>query len=380
MKSKKKNARATDYGLKPFRELRTSTSTVMVYTNIKFNIPKIFEKIRLTEVDVPRTKKQKNVDKKKLEVPYGHIISVQSKTKIRGVDIRKKKKHWCTICQPVKIVDDKVIKIFTIKEELEQIGDTDAYMIMYNCDRCKKLYHPSEMKKINHFLNQLTVVLSVGTQPLINIMLFKDNLKLAGCKSIDDAMEAILVLWQDFILPNPDLWKLKKGASNPRFLFETVMRNVDFKIGWPIERPALNELMNDPLYEDKVYMSQFESTNHTNVNIKMYAERPADFTYEVLIIPLNPKKSPYVTRYKENPYKSEKKKKREAKEDKYVTFIAFSSSEIILSGRYDSNMEEMYNFFVHTVFTHKDEIEEKLDELNATLLKKLQKDLSNLTW
>lgn len=345
--------------------------TVMIYTNLIFDMPAIFSQINITEVEVPFTKKQKNVDKKKITAPYGSVISVQSKTKIRGVDLRKKKKHWCTVCQPYRVVDDKEVKLITVTEQLVQ-EDSDTYAIMYHCSRCQKSYRPEEMKKINHFLNQLTAVLSIGKQPLLNIMMFKDNLKIAGCKNIDDAVEAVMVLWQDYIVGMSDAWRLKKGAKDPRFVFEVVMRNVDFKLGFPIERPALNYLMNGETFRDKIFMSQYESTGHTNVNIKMFSRKPKDFRYDCLVIPLDKARKPHFIKLTDIPYKSAKKKEKETTVEKYITFIVFSSSEIILSGRYDRNMKEMYEFFVQTVFKNRTSIEEKLSNLNETELRKIR--------
>lgn len=386
---------AVDYGLKPFKDLQTSTSTVMVYTNIIFDLKKIFESIKLTEIEVPLTKKQKNVDKKKISAPYGAIISVQSKTHIRGVDLRKKQKRWCTVCQPYKVSPEgDVTYINTVTDQLEHVKGTDMSAIMYYCSKCQKVYKPEELYKINHFLNQITIVISTGSQPLLNVMMFKDNLKFAGCKGIDDAVEGMMILWQDYIFSPKEtsfwfpggakalafdgasttaqttasttaqtpLWRHKKGARSSRFVFETVMRNVDFKIGWPIERPALNALMNDSKYAKHIFMSQYESTGHTNVNVKMYSRKPDNFTYDCLIIPLDTSVPPRFIKLNDIPYKSEKKKRKDATKDKYITFIAFSSSEIILSGRYDQNMEEMYNFFVRTVFAHRKNIEEKLED------------------
>lgn len=369
-----KHPSAVDYGLKPFENLQTSTSTVMIYSNVNFDTRALFEALQLTEVECPLTKKQKNVDKKKIVAPYGAIISVQAKTRIRGVDLRKKKKHWCTICQPIKVVDDREVKVLTVTEHLHHESGTtfedSVYAIMYYCSKCQETYRPEEMKKINHFLNQITIVISVGKQPLLNIMMFKDNLKIAGCKNIDDAVEAVLILWQDYISKYPEAWKLKKGATNPRFVYETVMRNVDFKLGFPIERPALNTLMNEEKFREHIFMSQYESTGHTNVNIKMFSTKPENFKYDCLVIPLDTSREPHFIKLATIPYK--KTKKKDSKASKYVTFIVFSSSEIILSGRYDENMKEMYEFFVDVVFKNRKAIEEKLDAPDQHAITKIK--------
>jgi hypothetical protein len=402
VKSYKMSKTAVDYGLKPFENLQTSTATVMVYTNAIFDTRKIFESVKITEIDVPLTKKQGIPDKKKLVAPYGAIVSVQSRTHIRGIDLRKKKKRWCTICQPVKVSPEgEDILIMTVTEHLEHVKGTDMFAIKYFCSKCQKTYDPFELYKINHFLNQITIVVSTGKQPLLNVMMFRDNLKFAGCKEINDAVEGAMILWQDYIFSpketsnwisyakgttfdpskkqgssntyGTDLWRLKKGATNPRFVFETVMKNVDFRIGWAIERPALNLLMNDEKYSNNIFMSQYESTGHTNVNIKMYSRKPKSFTYDCLIIPLDERCAPKFIQLPDIPYKSDKKKKKDANTDKYVTFIAFSSSEIILSGRYDKNMEEMYNFFVQTVFKNRKNIEEKLEDAKEGEIDKIKR-------
>jgi hypothetical protein len=365
-----------NFGPPKFEDLNTSTSTVMCYSNINFDTKKIFNHIRWTDIDIPHTKKRGNVDKKHIKAPCGSIVSVQSKTEIRGADIRKKKKHWCTICQPLKIQDGSEIKVMTVTEYLEpklnidpeENPDEDVISIMYFCSRCQKSYFPHELKKINHFLNQITIVLSVGDQPLLNTMLFKDNLKFAGCKDMDDAVEALLILWQDYISKIPGAWSLKPGHTTPKFAFETVMRNVDFKLGFPIERYSLNVLMNKPEYADRIAMSQYESTGHTNVNIKMFSKKPDNFEYDLLEIPLDHTIAPFIYKTSKLEFKKVKPPK------KYVTFIVFSSSETILSGRYHENMKDMYEFFLQVVFDHRDEISEKISAPNKREVAKIKKD------
>lgn len=342
----------------PFDNLSTSTMTVMIYSNLEFDLDVIFKTMPITDISVPLTKKQKNVDKKKIQAPPDSIITVQTTTKIRGVDLRKKKKRWCTICQPRKVTDTKETNILTITEALSREPNTDIDHIVYYCSRCQKNYKPQEIKKISYFLNQLTIVLSIGKQPLLNIMLFKDNFKIAGCKNLDDAAEAVLTLWDVYFSSNPSSWKLKKGQTDPGFIFETVMRNVDFKLGFPIERSSLNMLMNNEEYSHNIFMSQYESTGHTNVNIKMFSKRPPGFTYKCLKVPKDGE--PYFKNVPINVFKSKKKREKDEKKDSYITFIVFSSSEIILSGKYNENMKNMYDFFLGIVSEHRNVIEEKL--------------------
>lgn len=359
------------YGLPPFEKLVTSTKTVMVYGNVEFDLQKLFHELSLTDVEVPRTKKQKNVDKKKIVAPYGAIIGVQSRTMIRGVDIRKKNKQWCTICRPMTIPDSKGTekRILTLTEFLVPVEGTDIRRIKYHCSKCQKDYEQHELKKIGHFLNQLTIVLSLGNQPILNIMMFKDNLKIAGCKGDDDAKEAVMILWEDYISKIKDAVVYKKGEDpkqGAKFVFETVMRNVDFKLGFMINREALNMLMNRREYSDKVKMSQYEATGNTNVNVKMHSSKPENFSYDCMVFP--PRGKARLVDVESISYKKPKKPKRGGEN---TTFIVFSSSEIILSGRYDENMKEMYEFFVNTVFARKSEIAERIIQPDRSLLESI---------
>ena len=105
-------------------------------------------------------------------------------------------------------------------------------------------------------------------------------------------------------------------------------------------------------YSSKIYMSQHESTAHTNVNIKMFAKKPKGYMHDCLVIPKN--KESYFVKLKHNPYRPQKKKK-----PKYTTAIVFSSSEIILSGRYEETMRKSYEFFVKVAVSNRKLIEEK---------------------
>ena len=55
------------------------------------------------------------------------------------------------------------------------------------------------------------------------------------------------------------------------------MRNVSLNIGFRIDKVKLNE------YRNHVFLSKYESTSETHVNIKMFAEKADDFECNVLV-------------------------------------------------------------------------------------------------
>jgi len=345
----------------------------MVYTNVVFNHQRIFEglKNRITPIEVPLTKKKKNVDKRRLKAPYGAIISAQFENKLLGVNLRKSKPRRCGVCQPAKKTASRSEKrkINTITERLVyEDPDSNVQTFKYWCDCCQKFYRGDELENpLTRFLNQGTVVLALE-DVILNIMLFKNNFKIAGCKNNDDAAESTMILWEDYIRNIDGAYTIPKG-EDPKFLFRLVMRNVDFRLGFAIDRQKLNQLMNDPKYGDKINMSQCETTSHTNVNIKMYSRKPTGFYYDCLVIPSNTKIKPYFIQMSDNPYRPKKPKKKE-----YITFIVFSSSEVILSGRYEKNMKQMYEFFVAETYKHRDLIEEKIQAPKVDLLTHLKSE------
>lgn len=354
---------ASRYGLPEFSELKTSTRTIMVYSNMTFDLKTIFENIPITHVEVPLTKKKKYAEKKKLRAPKGAIVSTQRSNFIRGIDLRKAKKHWCTECQKKEKKGNREVKVNTIVEELVEL-DNDTREIRYYCTECERYYELRNLRKITSFLNQITIVISLGDINL-NVMMFKDNFKMAGCKNDEDAIEAMRILWENVIRDIPNAFTFKEGETVPRFAFRLVMRNVDFKLGFYIDRKKLNSLMNDKKYSDKVFLSQCETTGHTNVNIKMYSHRPKTHMFKCMTY--TSKAAPDFEYLQDIPFKTNK-----PKPEKHNTFIVFGSSETILSGRYGENMKEAYEFFIDVVMSNKDMIEEKLVRPDTNLIKHLQ--------
>lgn len=285
---------------KSFDDLGISTKTVMVYGNIEFDIEKLYNEMPITIVDVPLTKKKKLPDMKKVIAPYNTIISLRYKNEFRGIATKQISK---------------------------------------------------EEKSSNYFLNQVTCILSLGEKNL-HIMVFKNKLKIAGSKETDQAFKAVELLWKH-ICKVKDGFKMK-DKNPPKFIFDTVMTNVDFKLGFKIDRKKLNNLMNDYKYRNLVHMSRFETTGNTNVNIKMHCIIPENFKYDCMTIEHG--KKPKFSKVPENLYDDKKTKKKE----KYTTFLVFRSSKVIESGRFYESMKNGYNYFIDIINQNKDSIEEKI--------------------
>ena len=128
------------------------------------------------------------------------------------------------------------------------------------------------------------------------------------------------------------------------------MMNVDFKIGFPIDREKFNNLMNSEVYKDKIIASLYEPTANANVNVKFYCTKPTELRHTCVI---------YGNVKTETQVKSSLYKKNKKKAEKTTTLIVFASSEVILTGRYSKRSQEVYDFLMNVVLKNRDQIEEK---------------------
>lgn len=282
-----------------FSQLGVSTITVMAYSNVLMNVDKLFDKLAIHEIEnPPLTKKKKLPNIPQIDAPYGSIISLRAKNRFRGL----------------------------VTKRIE----TQA----------------------KYFLNQITCVISLGNKQNINVFIFKTSFKVVGCKEQSMAEEVITILWEDYIKPLKDCYEVLDD-DHPNFVFETVMTNVDFSLGFSINRKNLNTLLNSPQFSERIKMSRYETTGDANVNVQFHTERPPDYFYWRLI---------------DNDGKWEFDKvddimycdKRKKKKKKYTTFLVFHSSKTIASARYNQGMEKDYNYFMNIVKKYRPQIEEKL--------------------
>jgi hypothetical protein len=299
----------------------------------------------------------------------------------------KKKTYWCPICQLHKENGDEIQTI--VEEDClvneENLGkyvneiELETYppgtkKILFHCTSCDRYLEFKQLFKIVPFLNQVTIVVSIGDM-MVNVMMFGNICKVAGNKSFANAAETIMILWEEYIRHDKILWSINSIKQDAHFLFDTVMVNVDFAMGFPIDKCKLNSFMQRKELKDSVYISQYEPTSSTHVNIKMYSPEPDNFSYQVLVYEEGIKEMvPYFAVCNQKLYS-----KLKPKTDKYTTFIVFSSSKIILTGRYPSNMKINYESFIKTAHENKSEILETIQRPKISIIDYLAQIEKNRT-
>ena len=337
-----------------FKNLEISTKTVMVYTNILLDVSELFKILPITKVNVPLTTKKKNPNIKKIQASPGSIISLRYVNEFKGIITKPNVVKYAIMEKkyknklPFTEAEKEIIKKLGIKKQKQKQKrgitlEEDEYDLGIKT-----------LLSIKHFRNQVTCLLVLNNNKQLNVMIFNNNYKIVGCKNEAQAEECIMILWNyiskyDNKVSGVLLWKLLDG-NVPRFIFNTVMINIGFKLNINIDRIKLNILMNKQEYSDRIHISKFVTTGATVVNIKMFPHIPQKLSYKCLIFEGEKHNFIYLD---DIPYK----KKNITKD---TTILAFHSSKFIMSGRYYDVMEEDYNYILDIITKNKDFITEKI--------------------
>ena len=296
----------------PFKDIKVSTKTIVSVSNIKFNIRLMYMYLPIWEYIVVKKKRGRKKsgyeqENKNKNLSPGSIISIENKTDTRGSILKTKKKS-------------------------------------------KKTY----------FLNSITIVLILENEKTINLKVCENgNCQMTGCKNDMHFIKTMKFVYKHIIETEKrvgqKLHTIIGDYKTPRIIFNVVMKNIDFKLGFKIKREALYEF----LYKNtKNYTPHFESVIDTGVNIKIKPEHPndefltcieldkKDFSYKLKSVP-----------YSEYLHMFGKKSSKE----KLFTFLVFSSGSVIFSGS-GPDIEKEYEKFYKLIKANREHYEEKLCE------------------
>lgn len=294
-----------------FKDIKVSTKTFTASTNINVEIDKLFDIIEITPyILIPkkrgRKKKGEIIDPNK-HIKYGSIITVKYEDKIKGVDLKQKKQ---------KISNKK------------------------------------------WFRNSITIVIILD-KPINFKVCRNGTFQMTGCKHDYHVEECIKILW-GILEKNNDIFSFTPGKKNLEILIIPSMRNIDFSLGFNIDREKLNQYMWD---QDKFYCLLETSFGYTGVNIKIPLEKNINkmiikkLSYDLEKKEWNNEKTTY-EKYLD--ILDPKDKKTKLKSERYNTFLVFHSGKVIMSGLTFEFMEDIYNIFVNLMIQIRPLIEEKL--------------------
>lgn len=289
-----------------FNKIPISTRTIIVTTHIELNIENLFKQLPITPYKIQekkrgRKKKKEIINQIVNNVDDGSIISLKYQDHIRGVDLKKKK------------------------------------------------------RSTKFFRNAVTVIMFTQGK-LINLKISTNGkMQVTGCKEIQHCKSAIISLF-NIILLDPITYINGEIKEELNIIFNNVMTNKDFFIGFYINRENLDQIINRETEHNSILETSF---GYTGVNLKMNLDKNRERNFDCLkintktkgVLDYKMKYSDYINLL--NPKEIEKENKK-----KYVTFLIFQSGNIIMSGINEFLMEKYYNIFYDIVEKNIDQIKQ----------------------
>lgn len=289
-----------------FEIITVSTKTFTTFSNIFIDIDKLYSLIPVTEYTIRHKKrgrkKKDHIEQETRKVEYGSIITVKYQDKIRGVDLKQSKnKKW--------------------------------------------------------FRNSITIVI-VLSKP-INIKICRNGtFQMTGCKFDTDSVDVVKYIWGIINKTNTFTYKNTNDEQFYTYIIPS-MRNIDFDVGFTIDRDKLNQYM----YKHMDYHCILETSfGYTAVNIKMKLRNNIeDMQIKKISVTETGTFKEETVKYTEYLDKlSEKERTTKLKANRYITFLVFHSGKIIMSGLTREFMRSEYTKFIDILRVAEDDIKEKL--------------------
>jgi len=246
------------------------------------------------------------------------------------------------------------------KLPVEDIGDTPIKKIdgehgkIYQLKRAGKVRGVSTKK--GDFRNQITAYIYILDKMITAKIFPTGKFHLTGCKHSKHQQNAVLELINHIRTANSkDEPTFKMEDQNPlNVILEVVMVNVDFHLGFDVDQKKLDKLLQ---CDNNEFYTIYETPVNTSVNIKLDYPDPNKKKFRQVIIEGSINK-PKVTFTTTNICPKARKSNTRTH-----TFLVFSSSKVIQSGRYyDSEMEPAYQKFYDFISNNRKNIELKLQE------------------
>lgn len=295
-----------------FEDIQVSTKTFISMTNLTIDLRKLFDFLPVTDyIVIPkrrgRKKKCDNINPNTNILP-GSIITLKFEDKLRGVDLKKKKSQ-------------------------------------------------TKKKRNKWFRNSFTVVIIMDNKA-INFKICQNGMfQITGCKTDEHAENCVKYIWE-YIKDTTGLYKFSRG-NILETLFVPAMRNIDFGLGFLVDREKLAMYMS---VQTEFHSLLETSFGYTGVNIKIPITEDIT-TLEVKKLIYNNGWTEEIVTY--NDYLNLLPKKEQLKKinkDRYNTFLVFHSGKTIMSSINDKFSKDTYYYFLKIIRTCYDKIEERLDE------------------
>jgi TATA-box binding protein (TBP) (component of TFIID and TFIIIB) len=301
-----------------FDDNKVSTKTIIAITNLQLNIQNVFEHLPVSICNLSERKKGR---KKHIEntnnislIKDGSIITLKLEDKLKGVDLKKKTKT-------------------------------------------------SSRKKVGKFFRNSVTVVMVMDGKGVNFKVSRNGkFQMTGCKSDEQAEKCMKYFWKYIKNKKDIVYSFNNTTcSDIEITFIPAMRNIDFDLGFLVDREKLSKYINIMTQ----YYSMLESSfGYTGVNVK--------FPIKDDLVCLDVRKiknklesedwingeTPYTDHLE---FMTEKERNKKLNKRRFNTFLIFHSGRVLMSGLTADFMRDTYYEFLEIIRKCYDEIQEKLE-------------------
>lgn len=307
--------------IRSFDTLLISTQTIVVKTNMQVNKQDLFELLPVATISLPPQTSLLEFQNKKKEEQERYILSL-------GLDKQ----------------------IITLEYQQQVRG----YKII------KKKSSALKSKRQKYFSNNLTVVMCIGNK-LINFKYPRSgSIQMTGLKSEEQSIQCIQQFYKYLIecseKTDKKLFEMEEKDQDLELIFNVVMTNVNFELGFHINRENLDRYLN----QDEYFHSLLEPImSYTGVNIKKKFNI-VNFPLNVLCYSFEKKEWRFETMmYDDYIHLLPKQKKtKEKSKVRKNTFLVFYNGKVIFTGMKREFMKDDYYYFIEMLNQGKKEIEE----------------------
>ena len=308
----KKETKKKTTGVKEFDDIPIYTMTMVIVSNWIVDIEKLFHNLPITPFTIiPKKRGRKKgdpVEDPNKDIPIGSVISIISDNKHRGVILKEKKRK---------------------EKKTSAIG----------------------------FRNSISIVIKVSKDKFINTKLSKNGkFQVTGSKDLSHTLSCLDYMWR--YIQALGVYRFKNEETVPRCVVKVVMTNINYHIGYSINRQALDMHMNTNTRFVSIYIPTYR---YSGVNIKFPAKNHVDDRLKSVY--WNDDGKMIVTQGMYRQYLnllSDKDRKKEENRDRYHTWLIFQSGSVIQSGPNYSEMKKMRAMFMDILQKHKYTIQERV--------------------
>jgi hypothetical protein len=298
-----------------FDDIKVSTKTFIVMTNINVDLTKLFVLLPITDYTLIPKKKGRKKKSELLDfnaiIKDGSIISMKFENQIKGVDMKKKKSL------------------------------------------------SSNKKKSKWFRNSFTIVIMLDNKPVNFKVCMNGVLQITGCKFNSHAELCIKYLW-DYIKNEHQIYSFKKSEDTLlESIIVPVMRNIDFSVNFNIDREKFSRYISKNTQFHSLLETSF---GYTGCNIKLPLDKDIKTMKLKKLIFYDKSITEKTITYADYlDLLTEKDRQKKLNKDRYNSFLCFHSGRIIESGIISEYMSSAYYKFIEIIKNGRHEFEEKLD-------------------